>query len=44
MKMIAGRDGRIHRLPVGADWTDGRDLAAPAGRTFRELYRERGAR
>ena len=44
MKMIAGRDGRIHRLPVGAGWTDGRDLAAPAGRTFRELYRERGAR
>src|SRR5512139_586500 len=44
MKMIAGGDGRIHRLPVGAGWTDGRDLAAPAGRTFRELYRERGAR
>ncbi|HSN46907.1 MAG TPA: LutB/LldF family L-lactate oxidation iron-sulfur protein [Casimicrobiaceae bacterium] len=44
MKMIAGRDGRIHRLPVGAGWTDGRDLAAPAGRTFRELYRERRAR
>ncbi|MBK7792459.1 MAG: lactate utilization protein [Betaproteobacteria bacterium] len=44
MKLVAGRDGRIHRLPIGAGWTDGRDLAAPAGRTFRELYRARGAR
>jgi len=44
MRAIAGREGRIRRLPVGAGWTDGRDLAAPAGRTFRELYRERRAR
>jgi len=44
MRAMAGREGRIRRLPVGAGWTDGRDLAAPAGRTFRELYRERGGR
>jgi L-lactate dehydrogenase complex protein LldF len=44
MRAMAGREGRIRRLPVGAGWTDGRDLAAPAGRTFRELYRERSAR
>ena len=44
MKAIAGREGRIHRLPIGAGWTDGRDLAAPAGRTFRELYHRGGAR
>jgi L-lactate dehydrogenase complex protein LldF len=39
MKAWAGRDGVIHRLPLGAGWTEGRDLPAPEGRTFRELYR-----
>ena len=27
-----------------AGWTDGRDLAAPSGRTFRELYHKGGVR
>ena len=44
LKAMGGRDGIIHRLPLGAGWTDGRDMPAPAGRTFRELYRERRAR
>ncbi len=39
MKAWAGRDGMIHKLPVGGAWTEGRDLPAPEGRTFRELYR-----
>ena len=39
MKAWGGRDGLIHKLPVGSGWTEGRDLPAPAGRTFRELYR-----
>jgi L-lactate dehydrogenase complex protein LldF len=43
MKAIGGRAGVIRRLPIGAGWTDGRDLPAPAGRTFRELYRARHA-
>jgi L-lactate dehydrogenase complex protein LldF len=34
-----GRDGLIHKLPIGSGWTEGRDLPAPAGKTFRELYR-----
>ena len=38
---MAGRSGLISRLPFGAGWTEGRDLPAPWGRTFRELYRER---
>ncbi|MFO1412635.1 MAG: LutB/LldF family L-lactate oxidation iron-sulfur protein [Burkholderiales bacterium] len=40
----AGSDGMIHKLPLaGAGWTQGRDMRAPAGRTFRELYAERQA-
>ena len=39
----AGKDAMIHAVPFGAGWTDGRDLPAPAGRTFRELYAARRA-
>src|SRR5262245_36609264 len=38
-KACGGRDGRLHKLPGGSGWTEGRDLPAPAGKTFRELYR-----
>src|SRR6266567_7400647 len=31
----------IHKLPMGGGWTDGRDMPAPAGRTFRDLYAKR---
>jgi L-lactate dehydrogenase complex protein LldF len=44
MKFLGGSEGWFHRLPVGAGWTEGRDLAAPPGRTFRELYRARTSR
>ncbi len=45
LKRMGGRDGIIHRLPLGGGWTDGRDMPAPAGRTFRDLYAEsRGKR
>jgi L-lactate dehydrogenase complex protein LldF len=43
MKAMGGREGLIHKLPVGAGWTEGRDMPAPAGKTFRELYRARAA-
>ena len=39
MKWWGGSDGMIHKLPLASGWTDGRDLPAPTGRTFRELYR-----
>ena len=41
LKGMAGGGKLLHYLPGGHGWTDGRDLPAPEGRTFRELYRER---
>jgi len=41
LKAMGGREGVIHKLPLGGGWTEGRDMPAPAGRTFRELYRAR---
>jgi L-lactate dehydrogenase complex protein LldF len=38
---MGGKGGLIHRLPGIDGWTKGRDIPAPAGRTFRELYGER---
>ncbi len=35
------RNGMIRSLPLGGGWTDGRDMPAPSGRTFRDLYAER---
>ena len=41
LKLMGGAKGRISRLPVGSGWTLGRDMPAPAGKTFRELYASR---
>jgi L-lactate dehydrogenase complex protein LldF len=42
LRRLAGRDGMISRLPfaLASGWTAERDLPAPAGKTFRELYQE----
>ncbi len=37
---MGGREKLIHKLPGIDGWTDGRDMPAPQGKTFRELYRE----
>lgn len=44
LRKRADARGMIHKLPFGSGWTDGRDMPAPAGRTFRDLYAERNNR
>ena len=41
LRSLGGRERIIHKLPLGGGWTEGRDMPAPAGRTFRELYAAR---
>jgi L-lactate dehydrogenase complex protein LldF len=41
---LGGRRKVIHNLPFAGGWMRGRDLPAPPGKTFRELYRQRKAR
>ena len=41
LNWIAGEEKLLHYLPGGQGWTGGRDLPAPEGRTFRELYHKR---
>ncbi len=43
LRRLSDENGMIHKLPLASGWTFGRDLPAPAGRTFRELYAQRGA-
>jgi len=41
-RSFGGRDGAIRSLPgVAGGWTAQRDLPAPSGKTFRELYAQR---
>jgi L-lactate dehydrogenase complex protein LldF len=38
LSLLGGRERLIHSLPLAGGWTGGRDLPAPEGQTFRELY------
>jgi L-lactate dehydrogenase complex protein LldF len=44
LRKRAGQDGMLRHLPFGKGWTIGRDMPAPAGHTFRDLYHERKQR
>jgi L-lactate dehydrogenase complex protein LldF len=37
------RKGRFRRLPLAGGWTRHRDMPAPQGRTFQQLWAERAA-
>jgi L-lactate dehydrogenase complex protein LldF len=39
---MGGKERLIHALPGLDGWTKGRDMPAPHGRTFREMYRSQG--
>ena len=41
LRWMGGSSGMIRSLPFGGGWTAGRDLPAPQGKTFRELYAQR---
>ncbi len=38
---MGGAEKQIHHLPLGGGWTAGRDMPAPQGKTFRELYSQK---
>lgn len=38
---MGGKRGMLHWLPGAKGWTEGRDMPAPEGATFREMYRSR---
>ncbi|MEO1767400.1 LutB/LldF family L-lactate oxidation iron-sulfur protein [Thiobacter aerophilum] len=40
---LGGKQGRLSSLPFARGFTQGRDVPAPCGRTFHELYRRRSA-
>jgi L-lactate dehydrogenase complex protein LldF len=40
LSRLGGKDKLLHALPGASAWTDGRDFPAPAGQTFREMYRQ----
>ena len=45
MALLAGKKGRLAKLPFASGWTEGRDLPAPEGDTFFDRYArsQRGA-
>jgi L-lactate dehydrogenase complex protein LldF len=43
LAFAAGRKRRFAWLPFAGGWTQHRDLPAPEGRTFQQLWRERNA-
>jgi len=44
LRRLAGRRGRLSKLPLAGGWTQHRELAAPEGKTFQELWRQRQGR
>lgn len=41
LRVMGGSKKSISSIPMGAGWSDYRDMPAPSGRTFREMYAAR---
>lgn len=41
MRMMVDNSKTISKLPFAGGWTDHREMPAPNGKTFRELYKQR---
>jgi L-lactate dehydrogenase complex protein LldF len=44
LAFLAGKSGRLSWLPLASAWTRNRDLPAPQGKTFHQLYAKRSRR
>lgn len=42
LRALGGKRGRIAALPLASGWTSVRDMPAPEGRTFQQLYKMSG--
>lgn len=40
MRTLAGKKGRISKLPLAGGWTDWRDMPAPEGKTFMDQWKQ----
>lgn len=40
LRLMAGKKGRVTKLPLAGGWTDWRDMPAPSGKTFMEQYKQ----
>lgn len=40
MRTMAGKKGRINKLPLAGGWTDWRDMPAPEGKTFMDQWKQ----
>ena len=38
LRWMGGNERLLHKLPLAGGWTEGRDMPAPEGLTFRDLY------
>jgi L-lactate dehydrogenase complex protein LldF len=44
LKLASGRRGRFSSLPLAGGWTAGRDMPAPQGKTFQQLWAEKAGK
>ncbi|MBY4675775.1 LutB/LldF family L-lactate oxidation iron-sulfur protein [Marinobacterium arenosum] len=40
LRTLAGKKGKIKKLPLAGGWTDWRDMPAPSGKTFMQQWKE----